>query len=108
MFHAEHWKIGTISAHLRVHEDVVRRVLGRLPKRERTRAPVPPAIAPYVDFIRETLERYPRLCSTRLWDMLRERGFSASARTLRRYVREVRPRPEREAFLRLDPLIGEE
>ena len=108
LFHAEHWKVGTIAAQLHVHEDVVRRVVGRLPRRERTRAPVPPTLAPYADFIRETLERYPTLCSTRLWDMLRERGFPGSARTVRRFVKRVRPRPEREAFLRLDPLIGEE
>ena len=30
LFHAEHWKVGTIAAQLDVHEDVVRRVLGLL------------------------------------------------------------------------------
>jgi transposase len=110
LFHAEHWKIGTICAQLGVHDDVVRRVIGRLLKKTptQTAAQPPSAIAPYVDFIRETLERYPKLCSTRLWDMLRERGFEGSARALRRFVKKVRPNGEREAFLRLDPLIGEE
>ncbi|MDP9002823.1 MAG: hypothetical protein M3O46_22265 [Myxococcota bacterium] len=68
LFHAEHWKIGTISAQLGVHDEVVRRVIGRLPEKPRTKtaAQPPSAIAPYVDFIREPLERYPKLCSTRL------------------------------------------
>lgn len=108
LFHAEHWKVGTISAHLHVHEDVVRRVIRGAPKKERPRPAAPPAILPYVDFIGETLQRYPKLCSTRLWDMLCDRGFTGSARALRRYVKRVRPKPEREAFLRLDRLIGEE
>jgi transposase len=110
LYHAEHWKIGTIATQLHVHKDVVRRVVERRPRKERTTttSQAPAAVAPYVDFIGETLERYPKLCSTRLWDMLRERGFSGSARALRRFVKKVRPKGEREAFLRLDPLIGEE
>jgi transposase len=110
LYHAEHWKVGTIAAQLDVHEDVVRRVVGRLPKKAHTKtaASAPAAMVPYVDFVRETLERYPKLCSTRLWDMLRERGFGGSARAVRRYVKKVRPKGQREAFLRLDALIGEE
>ena len=38
LFHAEHWKVGTIAAQLGIHEDVVRRVLGLLrPPTERDR-----------------------------------------------------------------------
>jgi len=108
LFHAEHWKVGTIVAQLGVHEDVVRRVLGLLrPPAER--APRPPLlVAPFTDFINQTLAKYPRLRSTRLLDMLKERGFRGSERTLRRFVMMVRPAPKREAFLRLDPLIGEQ
>jgi transposase len=65
-------------------------------------------VVPYTDFINETLAKYPRLRSTRLLDMLKERGFRGSERTLRRFVMMVRPAPKREAFLRLDPLIGEQ
>ena len=108
LFHAEHWKVGTIAAQLGVHEDVVRRVLGLLtPRPERPHRP-PLLIAPYVDVINETLSKYPRLRSTRLLDMLKDRGFLGSERSLRRFVMKVRPTPKREAFLRLDPLIGEQ
>ena len=94
LYHAEHWKVGTIAAQLHVHEDVVRRVVGRLLKKAHTKtaASAPAAMVPYVDFVRETLERSPKLCSTRLWDMLRERGFGGSARAVRRYVKKVRPK----------------
>jgi len=40
--------------------------------------------------------------------MLRARGYEGSLRTLRRYLRRVRPKPKSEAFLRLHPLVGEQ
>ena len=107
LFHVEHWKVGTIADQLGVHHDVVRRVLGLLAESPRRERP-PLLVAPYQGFVKETLEKYPRLRSTRLLDMLRERGFRGSERTLRRFVAMVRPTPNREAFLRLAPLIGEQ
>jgi transposase len=107
LFAVEHWKVGTIAAQLGVHHDVVRRVLGLLPAQPRPER-TPLLVVPYDGFIKETLLKYPRLCSTRLLDMLRERGYRGSERTLRRFVATVRPTPSREAFLRLDPLVGEQ
>ncbi len=107
LFAVEHWKVGTIADQLGVHHDVVRRVLGLLPAQPRPER-TPLLVAPYDGFIQETLKKYPRLCSTRLLDMIKERGYLGSERTLRRFVAMVRPTPSREAFLRLDPLIGEQ
>jgi hypothetical protein len=39
LFAVEHWKVGTIAAQLGVHHDVVRRVLGLLPKKPCSRPP---------------------------------------------------------------------
>lgn len=108
LHHAEHWRVGTIAAQLGLHPDAVKRVLGiGVPRAgggsERARM-----VTPYRVFIDETLARYPRLRATRLWDMLRERGYKGAVRTLREYVAEVRPRPKAEAFLRTEPLIGEQ
>jgi len=104
---AEHWPVGTIASQLGIHAEVVKRVLGllepRKPQRRRARA-----VDAYVDFISETLAQYPRLRSTRLYDMVKARGYTGSVRTLRSYVRTVRPTPKREAFIRIDPLIGEQ
>lgn len=104
---AEHWPVGTIAKQLAIHEDVVHRVL-RLSERQRPAHPRPKLVDPYAGFIGETLERYPTLRSTRLFDMLRPRGYAGSVRTLREYVALVRPRRRSEAFLRVDPLIGEQ
>jgi len=109
LYFAEHWKRGTIVAQLGVHADVVERVLGRPGPRPKC-APtlVPAALEPFVGFVDETLTRYPRLVGTRVYDMLRERGYAGSLRALRRYLRRTRPLPKHEVFLRLEPLIGEQ
>jgi transposase len=107
LFFAEHWPMGTVASQLGVHPDVVRRVLGLLEPR-RSSLPRPRLIDPFVGFIEETLSQYPRLRATRLHDMLHARGFQGSVRTLREYVARVRPTPRREAFLRVEPLIGEQ
>ncbi len=107
LFFAEHWPVGTVATQLGVHEEAVRRVLGLL----EPRPPLPPRprrVEPYAGFIAQTLKVYPTLLATRLHDMLRERGFAGSVRTLRRYVATVRPAPRREVYLRVDPLIGEQ
>jgi transposase len=104
---AEHWKVGTIATNLGVHADVVRRVLG-LDGRIRPLAPPRPRlIDPFLPLVRDILERYPRLRATRIYAMLRERGFSGTPRQVRRAVRKLRP-SRREAFLLLRALPAEE
>jgi len=107
LFFGEHLPVGTIAAQIGVHEDVVRRVAGLLDPRP-PQPPRPRKVDLVTDFIAEVLERYPRLRATRLYDMVRPRGYTGAVRTLRKYVSEVRPKPRHEAFLRLTPLIGEQ
>jgi len=105
---AEHWPVGTISKQLSVHADVVRRVVG-LHSPNRKPAPLTPKLCgPFANFIDETLAKYPRLRASRLFEMLRGRGYEGSVRTLREHVARVRPLPPREAYLRIESLIGEQ
>ena len=106
LHHAENWPPGTIARQLRIHVDVVRRVLGV--QQPSTCAQRGSFVDAYVPFIKETLEQWPTLRSTRIHDMLRERGFPGSPRTVREHVAQLRPRKQREAFLRTSPLIGEQ
>jgi len=106
LFHAEHWKIGTIVAELGFHPDTVRRALetDRFRSHPRLRACL---TDPYLDFLRQTLEQYPRLRATRLFQMIRSRGYTGGITQLRRVVAELRP-PHREAFLRLRTFPAEQ
>ncbi|HXX68449.1 MAG TPA: hypothetical protein VEK07_14770 [Polyangiaceae bacterium] len=108
LFYAEHWKRGTIAAQLGVHPDVVARAIGHVGRKAHAGRPDARVLEPFMPWVDETLARYPRLVATRLFDMLRERGYEGSVRTLRRYVQDARPQPKTEAFLRLQTLPGEQ
>jgi transposase len=108
-FFAKHWKVGTIAAQLAIHPDVVRRVTGLDSARRVVPAQEPGTlVTPFTDFIEQTLARYPRLRATRLFDMLKPRGYTGSVRTLREHVARVRPASPRGAFLRLEVFVGEQ
>ena len=106
-YHAEKWTIGTISRQLRVHHDVVRRVLAQagLP---RIGAPRKSPIDAYLPFIRQTLEAFPTLTASRLYGMVRERGYPGRPDHFRHLIACHRPRPKAEAYLRLVSLPGEQ
>lgn len=108
LFYAEHWKIGSIAQELHIHADTVRHAIEADRFR---RAPVrslrTSITDPYLPFIRQILDQYPRLRATRIHQMLVERGYSGSATQLRRVVATLRPSP-REPFLRLHTFPGEQ
>jgi transposase len=107
LFFAEHWKVGTIAAELGLHHDAVHRAIESrsfLVPTLRVRAEM---LDPYRDFIRATVERHPRLRATRLFEMLRDRGYSGGVFPVRRFIARLRPE-HYEAFLRLSVLPGEQ
>lgn len=108
LFFAEHWKVGTIAAELGVHRDTVHLAIEAKRFTNVVYRASSAFLDPYKDFVQRTLEQHPRLRATRLYEMLRARGYEGSVWPLRRYVRCVRPAPQREAFFRLSVLPGEQ
>jgi transposase len=106
LFFAEHWRVGTISAELGIHHETVKLALET--HRFDPSGKHPSLLDPYKPFIVETLERHPRLRATRVFEMVRARGYAGSVTVLRRYVRTVRPVSRGEAYLRLSTLPGEQ
>ena len=108
LFHAEKWPVNTIADQLDIHHSVVERVLEQdgLPRPDRK---VRPSIVdPFVPFITETLEAYPRLCASRLFEMVKHRGYPGQPDHFRHIVTRYRPRRPAEAYLRLKTLPGEQ
>ena len=103
----EKWKIGTIARQLGIHHTTVKRVLHTqgitVPQPTRTSI-----VEPYLPFMRETLEKYPKLPASRLYAMVRERGYPGGPDHFRRVVAQMRPRKPAEAFQRLRTLPGEQ
>jgi transposase len=104
----EHWKVGTIAAALDVHHDTRRAAIAhdtRALPRGRCR---PTQLDRYLPFVRETLVQYPRLRATRLFEMVRARGYPGSVVQLRRVVRTLRPVGTPTLYRRLTTLPAEE
>jgi transposase len=108
LWHAEKWKIGTIAAQLGVHHDTVRRVLAQAGVAEGITTIRPSMIDPFVPLIRQTLEKYPRLRASRLYGMVKQRGYGGGPDHFRHVIARYRPRPVAEAYLRLRTLPGEQ
>ena len=105
LHHAERWPVGTIARELGLHHQTVERALEETSLVQP--APRPSRLDPYASFVREVLEKHPRLRATRLWQMLRGRGCPLSPRQVRRLVARLRP-TRQEAFLRRRTFPAEE
>lgn len=108
LYHGEKWPIGTIASQLGVHHTTVQRVLQQTGIEAKVVAPRPSVVDPFVPFIVEQLTKYPRLRASRLFTMVKERGYPGAPDHFRRIVGRLRPRKAAEAFQRLRTLPGEQ
>jgi transposase len=106
--HVEKWRIGTIARQLRVHHETVVRVLSQAGLSKHGSPARRSQIEPYLPFIRATLEKFPELTASRLFVMVRERGYRGGPDYFRHLVARHRPRRPAEAYLRLRSLPGEQ
>ena len=105
----EHWRVGTIARQLGIHHSTVERVLGAAGvERARQRPRRPSKLDLYVEFITETLERFPTLTAARLFEMVQARGYPGGPDHFRHRIASMRPRRAPEAYLRLRTLPGEQ
>jgi transposase len=108
LHHAERWRVGTIARQLGLHYTTVQRVLQQGGVEEKTVTRRASIADPFIPLIVETLQKYPRLTASRLYEMARERGYAGSPDHFRRVVSRNRPRKPAEAFQRLSTLPGEQ
>ena len=106
LFYAEHWKVGTIARQLVLHPETVS-IAVETDRFTNTKTLRPSVTDPYAGFIREVLAKYPQLRATRIFQMIRDRGYGGSVVQLRRVVACLRPR-HKEAFLCLRTFAGEQ
>ena len=109
LHHAEGWPVGTIATELGVHHSTVETALedAQVTSSDTSTAKAT-VLGPYTDFVDATLKAHPRLRATRLFHMVKARGYPGSYEQVKRYVRHARPAPAAEAFPRRTTLPGEE
>jgi transposase len=108
LYHGERWPIGTIAGQLGLHHTTVQRVLRHTGVEAKVVAPRPSMVDPFVPFIVEQLTKYPDLRSSRLFVMIKERGYPGGPDHLRRVIGRLRPKKPAEAFQRLRTMPGEQ
>ncbi|RMH21671.1 MAG: IS21 family transposase [Acidobacteria bacterium] len=111
LYEVEGWRRNTIARHLGVHHGTVERALLRAGVLRSTEIRRRQSILdPFVPFVRATLERYPELPASVLYEMVRRRGYPGGPDYFRHRLRVLglRPRKAPEAFLRLRTLPGEQ
>ena len=107
LFRVEKWPITTIATQLDVHHSVVKRVLaedGITGEKLIIRRSMSDEFIP---FMQETLKKYPKLTATRLYEMVKSRGYGGGVDHFRDIVARYRPY-EAEAFMRVRTLVGEQ
>lgn len=109
LYTVEGWRRHTIARHLGIHHATVKRALVQA-SLEVEVPPRPLMIDPYLPWLRETLERYPQLPASTLYEMARRRGYPGQADHFRHCIAKLglRPRRSAEAFLDLRTLPGEQ
>jgi transposase len=105
---AEKWPRNTIAKTLGLHHSVVERVLLQGGVREEMLRVRPSIADPYIHFIKETLEKYNDITATRLFQMVKERGYTGGVDHFRDIVARYRPRGSKTAYLKLRTLPGEQ
>jgi transposase len=108
LHYAEKWSVGTIARQLGMHHCTVRRVLAQAGAVDPARTPRGSVADPFIPFIIETLTKYPTLTASRLFCMVKERGYPGQPDHFRSIVARLRPKKPAEAFLRLRTLPGEQ
>jgi hypothetical protein len=85
-YHVEKWRCGTIARQLHVHHTTVALVLAQAGLPRHGAPPRATMIEPYLPLIRQTLVKFPKLTASRLYAMVRERGYTGAPDHFRHMV----------------------
>lgn len=108
LHYAEKWPVGTIANQLGIHHNTVERVLTQAGALDPARSSRPSIADPFMPFIMATLEKFPTLTASRIYAMVKERGYPGAGDHFRAIIARIRPRKPAEAYLRLRTLPGEQ
>ncbi|MCH8049711.1 IS21 family transposase [Patescibacteria group bacterium] len=107
-YYVEKWRIGTISQQLGVHHGTVKRVLSQVGVSKNKLLTQSSMIDPFLPFIIETLEKYPKLTASRLYAMVQDRDYPGGIDHFRHLISLYRPKKIAEAYSRLSTLPAEQ
>ena len=102
----EHYSINATARTVGLHRSAVRGIVGYDPPSQ-LKKPKPKLITAWIPYIEARIKTYPKLPSTTIFRNLKAQGYKGSVNTVRRAVREIRPRV-RESFMPMEVARGEQ
>lgn len=107
LFYAQHFTMSAVADTLGLHHDTVKSALDLAGRRHLSKSMRMTLLTPFRATIEELLSKTPKLRSTRIIQILRDRGYTGGITQLRQLVAEIRPKQVR-AFLPLIFFPGEQ
>jgi transposase len=105
----EEWPIGTIAKQLDLHRGVVSRIIKESQEFPTSKIERSKFVENHLEFLIETMKKYPNIHASRLFVMVKKRGYEGhSSSYFRKIIASIRPKKEQEAFARLATLPGEQ
>lgn len=104
---AEHFSMNAAAHSVGIHHDTVKKIVRDQIVVKASPLLRPSILDPYQHIIKESLNLYPKLRSTRIFLIIKERGFTGGINTVRRFVRMLRPQIVK-AYMPLTMLPGEQ
>lgn len=108
MYFVDYQTINAIAKMEGVHYDTVKRALSEQISKTEKRHGYSRLVASFDDLIKEKLEQYPKMKSTRLIQILEDRGYRGSLATLQRHLRALNPKRPKRVYLPMKVSPGEQ
>jgi transposase len=118
MQHVQGWTIRALTRHWQLGRNTIRRILRKhLARREQghdllipqaPRTPRESKLDPFVPRIKLLLEQYPKITGQRMYEQLREAGYTGKRTILLERLRTLRPQPKRDPVVRFETAPGEQ
>ena len=110
------WSKRGLAAHFKMSRNTVRRILGKhKSQRETGHCALPAAGIPrkskldaHMPLIEKLLEKYPNITGQRLFEELKEDGYTGKITIVRQRLANLRPAPKREPVIRFETRPGEQ
>jgi transposase len=107
LYGAEHFSMNAAAQSVGIHHDTVKKIVSDQFVVKASPLARPSILDPYQHIIKESLHLYPKLRSTRILLIIKERGFTGGINTVRRFVSTLRPQIFK-AYMPLNMLPGEQ
>jgi len=117
--HSEGWSIRGLTRRFAISRNMVRRILRKhqtnrdnghdiLAERKKKSAVRASKLDPFVEQIKQLLEKFPKITGQRIFEELKDAGYTGGISILRERLKIIRPTPKRTPIIRFETKPGQQ